>query len=273
MLKNKLTSLENESELISLGKTVVLAGGKEALKYFRRGQLKFSSKSDLSLDPVSIADKNAENVMRKIIMSHRPQDSILGEEGGFYKGSSAFTWVLDPIDGTRGFMAGQTSWTVLLSLNEGETPHFGIIYQPLNNELFVGSYHISELINNTGVHPLKVRKCKALASAISHTTDPKMGNEAENQIMSELRDQCLLSRFSLDAYAYGLLAMGCMDLIIESSMKFYDMQAPIALIKSAGGVVSDWDGGCNYDLGRIIACGDKRIHEEALSILATFTDY
>ena len=114
-----------------------------------------------------------------------------------------------------------------------------------------------------------VRKCKLLSDAILHTTDPQMGSKEENHATSILGTKCALSRYSLDAYAYGLMAAGCIDLIIESSMKFYDIQAPIAVVKSAGGIVSDWVGGCDYNGGRIIACGDKRIHEEALSLLAT----
>ena len=122
-------------ELISLGKEVAIEGGKEALKYFRQKSLKITSKSKINFDPVSVADQSAESVMRNIIMKTRPQDSIIGEEGGFFRGNGDFTWVLDPIDGTKGFIAGQTTWTVLVSLNEGDIQKFGIIYQPFSNYL------------------------------------------------------------------------------------------------------------------------------------------
>ena len=195
----------------------------------------------MTFDPASIADENAEQVMRKMILYYRPQDSIFGEEGGLHKGTSGLTWVLDPIDGTRGFIAGQTSWTVLVSLIEGKEKHFGIIYQPFTNEMFVGSKNASELISNNNLKSLGVRKYELLSNAISHTTDPRMGNDGENHVMNKLRDQCSFSRYSLDAH--GLMAMGYIDLIIECSMQFYDLQAPIVIVESAGGIVSDWVGG------------------------------
>ena len=256
-------------ELISLGKEVAIEGGKEALKYFRQKSLNISSKSNINFDPVSVADQSAESVMRDIIMKTRPQDSILGEEGGLFRGNGNFTWVLDPIDGTKGFIAGQTTWTVLVSLNEGDVQKFGIIYQPFSNEMFLGSNNISELLKGNTSTTLAVRKCSGLSKAVLHTTDPYMGNNDENSLMDKVRRQVSFSRYSLDAYAYGLLAMGYVDLIIECSMKYYDLQAPISVIKSAGGIVSDWYGGDNFSHGRIIACGDKRVHEEALSILSS----
>ena len=107
--------------------------------------------------------------------------------------------------------------------------------------MFVGSKNASELISNNNLKSLGVRKCELLSNAISHTTDPRMGNDGENHVMNKLRDQCSFSRYSLDAH--GLMAMGYIDLIIECSMQFYDLQAPIAIVESAGGIVSDWVGG------------------------------
>ena len=124
-------------DLINLGKKVAIAGGKEAMKYFRKPNLDFDNKSQTHFDPVSKADINTENIMKNLILQHRPNDTIIGEENIDVKGSSGFSWIIDPIDGTRGFMAGQTSWTVLISLNEGDKHLFGIIYQPFTDEMFI----------------------------------------------------------------------------------------------------------------------------------------
>ena len=165
-------------------------------------------------------------------------------------------------------MAGQTSWTVLISLSEGEKPLFGIIYQPFSDEMFIGDQYSCEYLHQGKVKKIFVKKCNNISDAIIHTTDPNMGNFKENSAMEALRNHCKLARFSLDAYAYGLVAFGNIDLIVESSMQIYDIQAPLCIIKAAGGTFSDWNGGNDFTSGRILASGDQSIHKEALKILA-----
>ena len=257
-------------DLINLGKKVAIAGGKEAMKYFRKPNLDFDNKSQTHFDPVSKADKNTENIMTNLILQHRPNDTIIGEENIDVKGSSGFSWIVDPIDGTRGFMAGQTSWTVLISLNEGDKHHFGIIYQPFTDEMFIGFHNTCNYIHKSMTKKISVKNCKKISNAIIHTTDPNMGTKIENFAMLELRNHCKLSRYSLDAYAYGLLAYGNIDIIVESSMQFYDIQAPFSVIKAAGGFFSDWKGGSNFNDGRILASGDNNVHKEALEILSRY---
>ena len=257
-------------DLINLGKKVAIAGGKEAMKYFRKPNLDFDNKSQAHFDPVSKADKNTENIMKNLILQHRPNDTIIGEENIDVKGSSGFSWIIDPIDGTRGFMAGQTSWTVLISLNEGDKHLFGIIYQPFTDEMFIGFNNSCNYLHKSKTNKIFVKNCKKISNAIIHTTDPNMGTNLENFAMSKLRSYCRLSRYSLDAYAYGLLAYGNIDLIVESSMQFYDIQAPLCVIKSAGGFFSDWRGGNNFSDGRILACGSDHVHKEALEILSKY---
>ena len=255
-------------DLMDLGKKVAIAGGKEAMNYFRKSDLNFKNKSKTHFDPVSKADKNTETVMRNLILKFRPNDTIIGEENNSVVGSSGLSWIIDPIDGTRGFMAGQTSWTVLISLSEGEKPLFGIIYQPFSDEMFIGDQYSCEYLHQGKINKIFVKKCNNISDAIIHTTDPNMGNCKENSAMEALRNHCKLARYSLDAYAYGLVAFGNIDLIVESSMQIYDIQAPLCIIKAAGGTFSDWNGGNDFTSGRILASGDQSIHKEALKILA-----
>ena len=258
-------------DLIDLGKKVAIAGGKEAMNYFRKSDLSFKNKSTTHFDPVSKADENTESIMMNLILKNRPNDTIYSEEKVDIKGSSGFSWIIDPIDGTRGFMAGQISWTILVALIEGEKHHFGIIYQPFSDEMFIGQHNICEYFHKGISKKIFVKNCKKVSNAIIHTTDPNMGSNDENSAMAELRNNCKLSRYSLDSYAYGLLAYGNIDLIVESSMKYYDIQAPLCVIKAAGGIFSDWRGGNNFTDGRILASGNDCVHKEALEILARYT--
>ena len=170
-------------DLINLGKKVAIAGGKEAMKYFRKPNLDFDNKSQTHFDPVSKADKNTENIMKNLILQHRPNDTIIGEENIDVKGSSGFSWIIDPIDGTRGFMAGQTSWTVLISLNEGDKHLFGIIYQPFTDEMFIGLNNSCNYLHKSKTNKIFVKNCKKISNAIIHTTDPNMGTNLENFAM------------------------------------------------------------------------------------------
>ena len=258
-------------DLLELGKKVVIAGGKEAMNYFRKPNLRFENKSHTDFDPVSKADENTENIMMNLILKHRPNDTIMGEENIDIKGSSGFSWIIDPIDGTRGFMAGQTSWTILIALCEGDRHLFGIIYQPFTEEMFVGYHNNCNYLHKGKSKKIFAKNSKTVSDAVIHTTDPNMGSDDENFAMSKLRKSCKLSRYSLDAYAYGLLAYGNIDIIIESSMQYYDIQAPLCVIRAAGGIFSDWKGGNNFTNGRILASSNKYIHKEALEILAKYT--
>ena len=263
-------SNDDSSGLLEFAKKLARLGGKEALKYFRQPSLKFQSKLEQKLDPISIADRNAEKLMRKLIKKYRPRDGITGEEFADVVGKSEYTWVLDPIDGTRAFISGQTSWTVLVSLNIGSNQIFGLIYSPVTDEMFIGEGNSAFVVTKKKSSTLKVRKCRNLADAISHTTDPEMGTQMENAAMRRVRSQCLLSRYSMDAYAYGLLAAGHLDLVIECSMRFYDLQAPMAVIKAAGGFFTDWQGGQNFTHGQVLVSSDRRLHDQALSLLSDY---
>lgn len=241
--------------------------------YFRGSFLEAHSKSSVEYDPVTQADREAECVMREILALERPDDSILGEEFGMTEGTSGYTWVIDPIDGTRAFICGSPTWGVLVALNLGEKPHLGIFEQPFTQERFVGVageeaiWTRTTLRGDVRTQPLQTRACDGLENAILMTTFPEIGAEAERRAFERVRDVVKLTRYGLDCYAYGLLAMGQINLVIEAGLKPYDIQALIPIIETAGGIVTNWQGGPCHEGGQILAAGDAVTHQMAMALL------
>jgi myo-inositol-1(or 4)-monophosphatase len=220
-------------------------------------------------DPVTEADKGAETAIRALIKAERPQDGILGEEYGEQKGTSGRTWVIDPVDGTRAFITGTTQWGTLIALNEGGYPVLGILDQPVTKERFVGVGGKAHLEANGDKTPLRTRHCHHLAEAVLMTTHPwDYFTEAEQAKFRRLAAASRMSRFGGDCYAYGLLAMGFVDLVVEARLKPWDIDALIPIVEGAGGIVTDWQGLPCAKGGRVIAAADKRIHAEALKVLS-----
>lgn len=222
------------------------------------------------VDPVTRADREAEAAIRALISERYPDHGILGEEMGAQRGSSPMTWVIDPIDGTRAFVSGFPVWGTLIALNDGTRPVIGVADQPYTGERFMGWPGGAQLKAAGGMTPLKVRSCESLSSAIVSTTDPAgFPNAADEAAFIAVRDSTMLHRYGGDCYAYCLLAMGCLDLVIESGLKPWDVQALIPIVEGAGGLMTDWRGGPAYDGAQVIAAGDARVHAEALAILAS----
>jgi histidinol phosphatase-like enzyme (inositol monophosphatase family) len=239
-----------------------------SLALFRSPGLTAASKGAAGFDPVTEADRDAERAMRALIAARRPGDGVLGEEFPATEGTSGLTWVIDPIDGTRAFWSGATTWGTLIGLDAGEGPLLGLIDQPYVGERFMGGLGRAEMRRGTERRPLAVRACAGLAEAVLYSTYPEIGTPAERAGFEAVRDRVRLTRYGFDCYAYALVALGQVDLVIEAGLKPYDIQGPLAVIEAAGGVVSDWRGGPAHRGGRVIAAGDRRVHAEALALLA-----
>jgi len=219
-------------------------------------------------DPVTEADRRAEETMRAMIAGKFPEDGILGEELGHKAGTSGYRWVLDPIDGTRAFIAGQPMWGTLIGLEQDGTPVLGILDQPFLRERFTGSGGTSEMRNAAGISPLAARKCERLADAVICTTHPIVHfGDSERELYWRVERACRLSRYGGDCYAYGLVAMGFVDLVIETDLKRWDIAAIIPIVEGAGGIVTDWNGNAMGEGGNVIAAGDARVHAQALNLL------
>lgn len=256
-------------ELLKCAHMLADAARPIALRYFRGAGLSVDNKLEQGFDPVTIADREIELVMREILAKHRPDDSILGEEFAPVIGSSGLTWVLDPIDGTRGFISGTPTWGVLIAVGPESGPVLGIVDQPYTGERFVGAFGKAEMIRDAKRQPIRVRACGGLSEAILYSTFPEIGTKAEAAAFGQVRDRVRLTRYGMDCYAYALLAAGQIDLVIEAGLNAYDIQGPLALIEQAGGIVTDWQGGPAHQGGQVIAAGSAEVHRQAIELLNT----
>jgi histidinol phosphatase-like enzyme (inositol monophosphatase family) len=237
--------------------------------YFRR-RVDVADKGPAGFfDPVTEADKRAEEGMRELIQGAYPQDAILGEEFGHRPGDSGFEWILDPIDGTRAFIAGQPLWGTLIALEQRGVPVIGILDQPFLEERLTATAGKTEFSTAASTQILKTRSCAQLCDAVICTTHPMLHfSEAERERYWRVERRCRLSRYGGDCYAYALIAMGFVDLVIETDLKRWDIAAIIPIIEGAGGIVTDWEGRSPRGGGNVIAAGDERAHAAALAILS-----
>jgi len=237
------------------------------LAHFRSRDLAAETKADHHFDPVTAADRLSEERMRAVLAELRPDDAILGEEFGSKAGTTGLTWVLDPIDGTRGYLSGTPTWGVLIAVRDAEGPLYGIIDQPYIGERFEGGLGRAAVQGPLGHAPLGVRRPRPLGEAILFTTFPEVGTPAEGAAFRRVAARARLVRYGTDCYAYALLAAGQIDLVIEAGLQAYDVQAPIAVIEAAGGIVTDWQGHPAPEGGQILAAAGPALHAQALALL------
>lgn len=222
------------------------------------------SKPDGYYEPVTQADRAAEAAMRTLITATYPEHGILGEEHGRERLDAEYYWCLDPIDGTKSFVVGYPTFGTLIGLNHRGTVEIGIMNQPITNERFVGCPDGAFF----GKQRLKTRPCADLESAILGFSGPWIfTTEAEKEVIKAISDRCMLTMNTGDCYNYCMLAMGRMDLIVESKIYPYDIQALIPIVEQAGGVITTWEGGDPAMGELVVAAGDPRLHEQVLPLL------
>ena len=259
---------ETQQDLLRVAEALAEAARKAILPFFRADDLSADNKLNEGFDPVTEGDRAAERAMRDILAVRRPKDAILGEEYGMTAGESGLTWVLDPIDGTRAFLSGTPTWGVLIAVGDDSGPQLGIIDQPYIGERFVGGFGEARVDGPQGSRRLQTRAPRNLSDAILFTTFPEVGTCEEGQAFQRLSKKVKLTRFGLDCYAYGLVASGQIDLVVEAGLQAYDIQGPMAVIQAAGGIVTNWDGGPAHQGGRVLAAANSQIHAAALEILS-----
>lgn len=256
-----------QAQLINVAHRLADIARPATLGPFRSDALGTTSKAEQGFDPVTIADREAEAAMRAYLAEMRPDDGILGEEFGPVASGTGLTWVLDPIDGTRGYMSGTPTWGVLVALSNDTGPLYGIIDQPYTAERFHGGFGTARFDGPRGAGALATRSTGTLAEATLFSTFPEVGSPQEGRAFAAVSQQCRLTRYGMDCYAYALLALGQIDLVIEAGLQPYDVAAPIAVIEAAGGVVCDWQGGPAHAGGRILAAANPRLRDAALERL------
>ena len=254
----------SQADDIALAHALADAAG-AAIRPFFRAPYEIDTKSDAS--PVTEADKAAELAMRALIEKTFPGDGIIGEEYGATRPEAGRQWVLDPIDGTRSFIAGRPIFGTLIALMQDGWPVLGVIDQPINGERWIGAAGLPTLLNGK---PVSTRRCRDLDQAILATTGPQYfpGHTAEH--FSILGGQCRDTVWGGDCYNYALLASGHIDIVVEAGLKLHDLAALVPVVEGAGGLMCDWHGEPLTDAsdGEVIALGDAARLEDVLEALS-----
>ena len=223
-------------------------------------------------DPVTEADRAAEAAMRHLIQATFPDHGIIGEEFGEIQSEAEYVWVLDPIDGTKSFIAGLPVWGSLIGLLHKGRPVYGMMVQPFTLERFTGDGR-SAVWRGPGCdhqmteRKLATRRCEGLARATLMTTSPLLYSASKLEGFRRVEARVRLSRYGGDCYAFAMLAAGHVDCVIESNVKTYDIAPLVPIIEGAGGIVTCWDGGNPAKGGDVAASCDARIHDEVLNLL------
>jgi histidinol phosphatase-like enzyme (inositol monophosphatase family) len=245
--------------------------GEVILPYFRQSLIVDDKKPDQNFDPVTEADRKAEQIIRQHIKAHFPDHAIRGEEFGRENEGAEYEWVIDPIDGTRAFICGLPTWGSLVGLVHHGKAIYGMMNQPYIGERFIGNGISASLLTRQGKTPLKTRACDRLEDAFIATTSPRIIKGALGEAYDQLESRCKLARYGTDCYAYALLAAGQIDLVVEAGLQAYDIVGLIPIIEGAGGIVTTWKGRSATEGGNILAAGSRKMHEAALNILSKET--
>jgi myo-inositol-1(or 4)-monophosphatase len=256
--------------LRDLAQGMAMRAGAAILPHFRVAIAVDDKGGARGYDPVTVADRDAEASIRADLARAHPDHGIRGEEHGWQRGTSPYTWVIDPIDGTRSFITGALHWATLIALNDGHAPVLGVVHQPYVGETFSAiAGGEARWQRGDASRVLRTRRCPALGAAVLACTTPDMfATPAALAAFERVRAAVQLTRFGGDCYAYCLLALGLIDVVIESSLQAYDVQALIPIVQAAGGVMTDWHGGRCDEGGSVVASGDPALHPAVLALLA-----
>jgi myo-inositol-1(or 4)-monophosphatase len=246
------------------------ASGKAILKHFRTPLTVDNKAAGGGFDPVTEADRGAEQAIRKRLSALHPDHGILGEEMGATASDSSYTWVIDPVDGTRAFVMGLPLWGTLIGVTYDGRAEIGLMDQPYTRERVWSSATATHWRSTDGsTHQVRTAPCAKLGDARLTATGPDLFADGyESTAFARLQAEARLTRFGGDCYAYCLLAAGHIDVVIEAGLKPYDIVALVPIIERAGGGVTTWDGGRPEGGGRILACGDPKLHDNLLKRLS-----
>ena len=232
--------------------------------YFRR-DAGLVTKDDAS--PVTLADREAEEAMRRRIVAERPMDGIIGEEHGERTGTNGRVWVLDPIDGTRAFISGRPIFGTLIALVEDGWPVLGVIDQPVLGERWVGVVGRPTLFNGAVA---KTKRCCDLGDALLATTSPALFGDDQLHAFEHLDGAVRSTVLGGDCYNYGAVASGWIDIVVEAELKLHDFAALVPIVEGAGGRMCDWSGDPLHagSVGDVVAAGDPARIDDILEALS-----
>lgn len=255
-------------DYLAFAEALAAAAAQEILPHFRT-RLAVDNKLDRGFDPVTEADRAGERAMRAMIEARFPDHGIIGEEYGVKEGRSPFSWILDPVDGTRSFVFGMTTWTTLIALAHEGKPIVGLMHQPYVGESFMGSPAGSLHRRHGKTMPLSVNPAPAVDQALGSTTGPHLYcSERQKRGLAAMQAGLKAIRYDADAYFFCLLAAGQIDISMDAGLAPYDIAPLIPIIEGAGGIVTTWDGGSAASGGDILAAASPGLHAEAMTLLA-----
>lgn len=218
-------------------------------------------------DPVTEADKGAELAMRTLIEATFPDHGIAGEEFPDIRPEAEHVWHLDPIDGTRQYIAGMPLWGTMIGLAVHGSPTLGLVSQPFTRERFTGGAGEALYRGPSGERSMRARACPVLGDAILFTTSPHIYKGAKAEAFGSLEGRVRLARYGIDCYAFALLALGHIDIAIETGLDDHDIVPLVPIIEAAGGAVVDWQGNRAVRGGDALAVGDRRLIDQILPLL------
>jgi histidinol phosphatase-like enzyme (inositol monophosphatase family) len=260
----------NHEEYWNFALELAHASAQAILPHFRR-LTEVENKDHLDFDPVTVADRAGEARMRKLIEERFPDHGIIGEEYGNKETRSGYSWVLDPIDGTKSFVIGFPAWATLIGLMHEGRPQIGLMNQPYIGETFIGSRHAGTfLIRGERRAPLRVSPTKQLSNANAGTIGPER-YKANSQIagLKSITSGVRMIRYGGDAYFYCLLASGLLDIAMDADLQPYDIIPLIPIVEGAGGHIGTWTRGDPARGGNILSASTEALFEEALAVITS----
>ena len=255
------------AQFASLARELALAARRETMPRFLEGCPADNKAGGEAYDPVTEADRSAEQAMREIISRKHPDHGISGEEFGDTPGQGSLSWSLDPVDGTRSFICGLPTWVTLAALLDRDKPIMGLIDAPCLDELYLGVAGETTVERAGRQTTLTTSGCTSLAAARLSTTDPYLFEGAQRSAFDRLHGASRTVRFGHDGYAYARLAAGSLDLVVECGLKPHDYNALIPVVRGASGVIGDWRGGNDFAAGNVIAAATPELFDAAVAVM------
>jgi len=272
-----------QSRLLATAMRAADAASVPTMAHFRQTLDVENKEQPGSFDPVTIADRQAEEAIKKVVLDEFPEHGFFGEESERRVSTDQPLWIVDPIDGTRAYITGMPLWGTLIGVYDGDDVVLGVLEQPVLQERFIATdfnlvgdsapsasanSRTSELITVHGRRSLSTRNTQLLGDAIVQTTTPEFFIESGYaEVFERLRNSVSMVRYGGDCYCYALLAMGFVDVVIETGLAPYDIAALIPIVQGAGGIVTSWEGDTAVSGGSVLACANAQLHKQVLGLI------
>ena len=259
--------MSNHQSRFQFAQTLAKLGGKSTLEYFQSDRFSVEKKSDRS--PVTIADRNAEQIMRAEILANFPDDGIVSEEFGEQEGTSGYRWILDPIDGTKSFICGVPLYGTMVGVEFELDCMIGAVYCPGIDEGIYAMTGAGAWHQRGDAEPAKaaVSDCTELSESVMVTSEVLTFDEVDRtRLFKELESQTYVTRTWGDCYGYLLVATGQVELMIDPILNIWDAAAVKPIIEEAGGRFVDWNGDAKIDTGNSFGCCPG-IYEQVLELV------